>query len=235
MKRMSGIILIIGGIFVIAIGTFLTIYGQYSISKSDNENISNQNTKLLDQNTKFSDQNTKLIDKVSHYQTELDEKDKKIRELERWGNKISIRFMESLYQSMTSFLGTIQEYSTTRIDDFSKESFKVLCKGCDLDQHTKILKSFNPYTYYKLRDYLLYNWTKINEQLRDINSASTYIPPKAYELFLRIKDRGNPINILSVTTNKNTDLEAWSSTFFDIYNLSIELKELMKEIENTNK
>lgn len=162
-------------------------------------------------------------------------KDLRIRELEKWENKISIRLMESLYQSMNSFFVTIQEYSTTQINDVSKESFKILCKGCNLNQQTKILKSFNPYTHYTLRNYLIYTWHKINGQLSEINSASTYIPPKAYDLFLRIKEKGDPINILSVTTNENTDLEAWHDTFFEIYNLTIELKELMQEIENSNK
>lgn len=200
MKKMNGIVLIIGGILLIALGTGLTIYGQYAIGKSENE-----------------------------------VKDLKIRELEKWGNKISIRLMESLYQRMNSFFETIQEHSTTQINDISKESFKILCKGCDLNQQTKILKSFNPYTHYTLRNYLIYTWQKINGQLSEINSASTYIPPKAYDLFLRIKEKGDPINILSVTTNENTDLEAWHDTFFEIYNLTIELKELMQEIENTNK
>lgn len=241
MKRMSGIILIIGGIIFIAIGTFLTIYGQYSISKSDNEKISDQNTKLsdqntklLDQNTKFSDQNTMLISKVSRYQTELYEKDKKIRELERWGNKVSIRLMESLYQSLNSFFETIQEYSVTKIKDSSKESFKILCKGCNLNQQTKILKSFNPYIHYTLRNYLIYTWQKINGQLNEINSATSYIPPKAYDLFLRIKEKGYPINILS-DNFQNTDLEAWHDTFFEINILTLELKKLMQEIEKSNK
>ena len=158
---------------------------------------------------------------------------KEIKELEKWENKISMRLMESLYQSMNSFFETIQSYSSTKINNINIESFKVLCKGCDLNQETKILKKINPYTYYTLREYLLYTWQKINRQLNEINSASTYIPPKAYELFLRIKETGDPINILSESKNSNTDLEAWHGTFFKIYNLNLELKELMQNIENS--
>lgn len=204
MKRMNGIYFIIGGILTITAGTFLMYYGQDLRNKDLNDNV--KDLKL-----------------------DLQNKNLKIENLEKWENKVSIRLMESLYHDMCSFYETIQEYSVSKIDTINVESFKVLCKGCDINQKTKFRISIYNNSYYTVREYLLLQWQKIHVQLNEINSASTYVSPEAYDLFLRIKEKGYPITFLSMNT-KNTDLESWHDTFFEIYNLTIELNELMKNI-----
>ena len=214
MKKMNGTYLIIGGILFIAVGTLLTIRGQ---------ELRNEN------------QNKGLNENIKELKGELEKKNVKIENLEKWENKISIRLMESLYQTMNSFYAIIQEYSSAKINTIDKESFRILCKGCELNKKTKIRKSINNNSLYTLREYLLYNWQRINNELDEINSASTYISPEAYDLFLSIREKGSPINILSNYLNTNTDLEAWHDTFMEMYNLTLELKELKQKIENSRK
>lgn len=210
---MDLIYFIIGGILFIAFGTGLIYTGQYLDSKKSSDVLIGQLKKLQD---------------------EVDIKDKKISELESWENKISIKLTETLYQSMISFYETIQEYSTAKIDTISLESFKVLCKGCKLDLETRMRKSIIDASHYTLKEYLLYNWNKIYYHLDEINSASTYIPPNAYELFLRIKEKRHYIYALSQSNYEgNPDLEPWHATFFDIYNLTIELKDLIDNIKTS--
>lgn len=214
MKKMNGIYLIIGGALFIALGTFLTIRGQELRNESQNKGLN---------------------DNIRELKGELEKKNVKIENLEKWENKISTRLMETLYQTMCSFYATIQEYSSAKIHTVDKESFRILCKGCDLNKETKIRKSINNASHYTLREYLLYNWQRINIELDEINSASTYISPEAYDLFLNIREKGYPIYILSNYSNTNTDLEAWHVTFLEMYNLTIKLNDLKQKTENSQK
>ena len=89
-----------------------------------------------------------------------------------------------------------------------------------------------------VREDLLNNWSFVCKYLDEIKFASTYIHPQVYELALRImkSDISLTIDNLSDPATNNRTLEAWSSQFYQLYKLDIELKELIKKlnIEDNN-
>ncbi|MCI2230404.1 hypothetical protein MC378_14590 [Polaribacter sp. MSW13] len=215
---MNGNHIIVLGIIIIAFGTGLTIYGQQLLSKSEND-------KILSQNNNF-------LEKIKKYQKDIKIKDKKIKELEKWEKKITIKYLEEIHIQMNSLYETISSYSKFKIESKNIESFKKLCKGFNLNQKTNIRISVNKNTYHSLRSLLLLKWENICIQISNLSLSTSYIHPKAYELFLRIREKGEPISILKNTKNSNKDLESWHETFYEMYKLTNELKKLKKEINS---
>lgn len=167
---------------------------------------------------------------LTYYGQEL--KNRKLKEeMLKWDNKISIKLLGKLFQSMNTLSETIKEYSSAKVKANNIGSFRILCKGCDLNRRIKILKSTRNNDYFTLREYLFFTWQNIVNEINEIKSASNYIPRESYFLFLKISERGNSLYHLSNSPN-NFDLEPWGDALFDLNNLAEELGGIIKTIES---
>lgn len=176
---------------------------------------------------------------------EINKKDKEIATLKQWNNKISIRLLDQVHSRIEHLFRTILSCSNNgniRIDDLNEAMIIQICKDCDLNKKTGSIKRLSniPLVYDDMivREDLLNNWSFVCKYLDEIKFASTYIHPQVYELALRImkSDISLTIDNLSDPATNNRTLEAWSSQFYQLYKLDIELKELIKKlnIEDNN-
>ena len=224
MKKMHWTSII--GLAAFIIGTVLSLIGTYKSNEATENRLS---AEIKHKN-----------DKIDSLAKKLDLKEKEIATLKQWNNKISIRLLDQVHSRIEPLFNTIISYSSysnnIRIENLNEELITQLCKSCDLDRKINAFKrlSTNPLVYGEMivREDLLNNWSFVCRYLDEITFASTYIHPQVYELALRIKKSSFAltIGILSDPATNNKNLESWSSAFYQLYILDLELKELIKKL-----
>lgn len=154
-------------------------------------------------------------------------------------NIITTRLLNQLQSRIESLFRTILNSSTEQEENMEKideNRFEVICRNCDLNVPTgaKKITSHIPLILgdMLLRESLIYNWNFILSCLEEIDNASIYIKPEHYNVCLKIKKSSlaGTINLLREPM-QNTDLEAWSSQFFDLYKIGREVNDIIKSIE----
>jgi len=122
------------------------------------------------------------------------------------------------------------------MDNVDRDKFKIICINCNINQPSgsKKIISDNPFLLSDilLRENLLNGWTIVNNHLNDIDNASIYIDPEIYNLCLKIRKCALGNTIVHLHNHiANTDLEAWSSDLFDLYQLKKELEIKLSELK----
>ena len=152
---------------------------------------------------------------------------------------ITTRLLNQIKSRINSLFRTILKCSSEQIDnmeDIYVDRFNVICKNCKLNTPTdsKKIISYKPLKFgdVLLRESLINEWNIILSHLSEIDNASIYIKPKHYDVCLSIRkcSLANSINVLG-NEIKNTDLEAWSSQFYDLYEISKEIDKIIDSIE----
>jgi hypothetical protein len=76
------------------------------------------------------------------------------------------------------------------------------------------------------------DWSFILSHLDEIDNASIYIEPEYYNVCLKIKKCSLSVSIMDLGKHlRNTNLEAWSSQFYDLYKITKEIDVIIKSIE----
>lgn len=173
-------------------------------------------------------------------------KDIEINKLKQWSNKISIRLLIQTRDRMRPLFSTIIKCSKLEdnsLDNINRDLMKDYCNNCDINSFTgsKKILNYSPITFgdISVRESLLNDWKVLTQTLDEINYATTYIHPQAYELSLRIKKCTIAITISSLGVPiKNKTLEVWGNDFFELLLLYRELNStietLIKEDENNS-
>lgn len=153
---------------------------------------------------------------------------------------INIRLLSLLNSRINSIFATILNCSTESEKDMrnvDSDMFDKICHNCDLDLPSgkKKIINENPYIIgdVLVRESLVEDWYFIISDLNSIENASLYIEPDTYILCLKIRRcfLSQTIEHL-IQQRKDTNLEVWSSHFYQLYQLK---KELDIKLELINK
>lgn len=174
---------------------------------------------------------------LSLYQT------KEIRARKQWDNKITVMMLKELSVRIESFFNEVDASIVRSIEAkeiLTEDEMTEICKNCKLDSYSGSVKviSYSPFKTAKttVREGLLGRWTWIPTRISEIESATSFIHPKAFELVLRIKraSLSQSISILD-RPSRNKNFEAWATQVYELYLLDIELKEMIYETEKNNR
>lgn len=154
-------------------------------------------------------------------------------------NIITTRLLNQLKSRIDSLFRTILNCSTEQEENMDKiddKRFKDICKQCDINVPTGAKKTISQLPLelgdLLLRDSLINDWNFILSHLSEIDNVSSYIRPEHYNACLKIKKCSLAFTIIELGMPiQNTDLEAWSSQFFDLYKIGREINEIIKSIE----
>ena len=214
------------GLGLFLVGTLLSFLGT---------NKSNELTKEL-----LSKEIKEKNGKIDSLIIKNEAKDKEIINLKQWNNKISVRLLVQIKDRINPLFNTIIKCSKieeTNIDNITKELMIDYCINCDINKITgaKKILSYSPLKLddVSVRESLLNDWKVLSQKLDEINYATNYIHPQAYELSLRIRKctLSLTINTLGVPIN-NTTLEVWGNDFYELLLLHRELKTTIETLTN---
>jgi hypothetical protein len=161
------------------------------------------------------------------------------KEKEKKQNIITIRLLNQVTTSIESIYRTILKCSSEKyesMEEVDSDIFKIICKKCALNfiiGKKKIL-SENPIIYGDIivREAIINDWNFIKYYLNEIDLASMYIDPKAYELSLKIKKCAFSVTVPMLSKNiENTNLDAWSSELYELYELKNKLEEFSNSLQ----
>lgn len=151
---------------------------------------------------------------------------------------ITIRLLSLLNSRISGLFSLILKCSTEKeanMENVNSERFQQICKNCNINQPsgTKRIQSANPILLSDIlvREKLQMDWEHVVNHLNEIDNAAIYISPEIYDLCLEVRKCSLSLTIgqLGISQMANTDLEAWSSQFFDLYKLKTKLdKEINK-------
>lgn len=216
------------GLILLFAGSFLSYFGGI---------ISDERTKKS-----LSFEISSKNDKIDSLYKKIEYKDAEIDRLKQWNDIVSIRLLKQVRSRMSSLFNTILSNSNiqnVKVEDIDQELMHQLCLNCDINKKTKTKKyvSYNPLILesYTVRELLINNWHILTLKLNEINDATNYIDPQAYELALRIKnsDLALSIDLLEKPIN-NTTLEAWSDSFYEFLSLYNELNNTIALLDKEN-
>jgi hypothetical protein len=152
---------------------------------------------------------------------------------------ITTRLLSLLNSRINGLFSLILKCSTEKepnMENVNSERFQLICKNCNINQPSgaKKVLSTNSFSLGDIlvRENLLMDWEHIVNHLNEIDNAAIYIEPEIYDLCLKIRkcSLSYSISHLQITQMANTDLEAWSSQFFDLYQLKTELEKRIKKL-----
>ena len=160
--------------------------------------------------------------------------------LKNWNNKISVRLLEQLHSRLESLFRIIFSCSTVKFiptQELNKELMINICKNCSFITKTgsKKIVSESPIILDDLtvREEVINNWFFVSKSLDEINFASTYIHPQAYDLALRIKKSDLAMTIGELNRLiANVNLESWGSAFYGLFILNTELTNLITRLND---
>lgn len=187
--------------------------------------------------TKSTGESTKKIDSLLQ---NITAKDKEIAMLKGWNTKISVRLLEQVHTRIEVLFRVIFSSSTIKFspsDNFNESLMLSICKNCSLTTKTgsKKIISETPLILDDLtvREEVINNWFFVSKSLDEINFASTYLHPQAYELALRIKKSNLAMTIGELNRPiRNVNLEAWGKEFYGLFILNTELSNLITKLNN---
>lgn len=178
-----------------------------------------------------------IILSCTYYQNEETEKNKQLE------NKITETLLNQLNERIDAFYNVIFENTTfefNRTKEIDLLTMSNICENCDLNKITRSSKiiTYNPIVLKNttVKENLLSEWTWIINYISEIEKASSFINPKAFELIVRMKKCSlySTINIISKPLG-NTNLKAWDSQFYEFNILKNELDVLLVKLSKNNK
>ncbi|GAB7087716.1 hypothetical protein [Marinifilum fragile] len=188
----------------------------------------------------LSDDIKKKNDKIDSLISKIEEKDQEINNLKQWNNKISVKLLEQIKDRINPLFNTIIKCSKLEkidLDNVDNKLMRNYCTNCNINSvtGTKKILSYSPLKLgdITVRESILNDWKILAEKLDEINYATTYIHPQAYELSFRIRKCTLALTIgqLGVPI-KNTTLEAWSNDFYELLMLYRELKTTIETLQS---
>jgi hypothetical protein len=161
------------------------------------------------------------------------------KEREKKQNIITIRLLNQVTTRIESIYRTILKYSSEKyetMEEVDSDIFKTICEKCALNTiyAKKKILSEKPLIYGDIfvKDSIVNDWNFIEYYLKEIDLASIYIDPKAYELSLKIKKCTFSVTVLMFSKNiGNTNLEPWSPDLYELYELKNKLEDFSNSLQ----